>query len=78
MHHVRLIVSVIFPVLCLLHNVQVFSIDAACLKGDWNGVMPPLSYKDIGNTIIHVASAMFPKETRTPRKPWSSTTLGRL
>ena len=42
--------------------MQVFSIDAAHLKGGWNGVILTLSFKDAGNNIIHVATAVCPKE----------------
>ena len=54
------IASVIFPIVCL-HEVHVFSIDAAYLKGDWNGVILTLFFKDAGNNIIHVASVQCPK-----------------
>ena len=55
------IATFIFPILCL-HEVQVFSIDAAHLKGDWNGVILMLSFKDADNNNIHVATAVCPKE----------------
>ena len=45
-----------------LHEVQVFSIDAAYLKGDWNGVILTLFFKDAGNNIIHIATAVCPTE----------------
>ena len=37
-------------------NWQVFSMDAAHLKGAWNGVMLTLSFKDANNNIVHVAA----------------------
>ena len=36
--------------------------DAAHLKGAWNGVMLTLSFKDANNNIVHVATAVCEKE----------------
>ena len=41
---------------------QVYSIDAAHLKGSWNGVILVLSFKNSNNNVVHVASAVCPKE----------------
>ena len=38
------------------------AVDAGHLKGAWNGVMLTLSCKDSDNKIIHVATAVTPKE----------------
>ena len=36
--------------------------DAAHLKGTWNGVMLTLSFKDANNNIVHIATAVCEKE----------------
>ena len=36
--------------------------DAAHLKGSWNGVILTLSFKDSNNNVVHVATAVCPKE----------------
>ena len=41
---------------------QIYSIDAAHLKGSWNGVILVLSFKNSNNNVIHVASAVCAKE----------------
>ena len=41
---------------------QVHSLDAAHLKGSWNGVILALSFKNSNNNVVHVASAVCPKE----------------
>ena len=41
---------------------QMVAVDAGHLKGQWNGVMLTLSCKDSNNRLIHVATAVTPKE----------------
>ena len=49
-------------VLAPVHFGQVVAVDAGHLKGEWNGVMLTLSCKDSNNRLIHVATAVTPKE----------------
>ena len=49
-------------------SVQVVSLDAAHLKGGWNGVVYVLSTKDSNNHIVHVATVLADKENSTNYK----------
>ena len=41
---------------------QEYSINAVHLKGSWNGVILALSSKNSNKNVVHVASAVCPKE----------------